>query len=428
MSLVCFDALYNKLRSMDNNNSHSNDFGGTLPLPEGDQASKEQSVDSTNAAAELIRKKVSAAYADEPDAQSEIAEVESEDGDTPRSKHQQFIYDLTSSGKSLEDIQVAWHEYYAGLSDIEKHQVWQEFYSVHSKNSHFPVGAPSLSPDSKKAQSTKIETLPVHQPKIQKTANSPSTLDEIRGSAVATLKSLRGVSPKEHLHSLLFGLGTGAIVLVIFLFSFFNERFIAPFIQPSRTISGTPIIGDGAAINNNPEVIIPKINVEIPVVYGVDTVDDNAVENALESGVVHYADTAMPGQNGNLVIVGHSSNNIFNKGKYKFAFVLLSRLENGDTFYIQKDGKRYTYQVYKKTIVPPTDVTVLGPADKEATATLITCDPPGTSTNRLVVVGQQISPDPIANKPSNGANTIATSTRVVPGNSTSLWSRITHSL
>ena len=30
-----------------------------------------------------------------------------------------------------------------------------------------------------------------------------------------------------------------------------------------------------------------------------------------------------------------SSNNILNKGKYKFAFVLLKQLESGDTFMIQ---------------------------------------------------------------------------------------------
>ena len=41
---------------------------------------------------------------------------------------------------------------------------------------------------------------------------------------------------KHHLQSLLFGLGMGLIVVIIFLFGFFNEVFIAPFIQPSRTI------------------------------------------------------------------------------------------------------------------------------------------------------------------------------------------------
>jgi len=154
-------------------------------------------------------------------------------------------------------------------------------------------------------------------------------------------------------------------------------------------------------------------------------VDESAIDVALEDGVVHYTGTAVPGQNGNVAIVGHSSNNIFNKGRYKFAFVLLSRLENGDTFYLQKDGKRYTYQVYLKEIVGPDNVSVLGPRDKPATATLITCDPPGTSINRLVVVGQQISPDLASN---SGAAADTPQARIIPGNSESLWHRITHAL
>jgi sortase A len=216
----------------------------------------------------------------------------------------------------------------------------------------------------------------------------------------------------------------GALVVLIVLFSFFNERFIAPLIQPSRNITNTPIISTDAVVGPNPEVIIPAINVEAPVVYGVDTINDAAIAKALENGVVHYADTAMPGQNGNVVIVGHSSSNIFNVGKYKFAFVLLSRLSVGDTFFLQKDGKRYTYQIYKKEVVKPTDVGVLAPTDKPASATLITCDPPGTNLNRMVIIGEQISPNPSANTAATTQNALATKTSLIPGNSQSLWSRL----
>lgn len=412
---------------MDNTNQSSIP-GPSLPLPDNDQDT-ENTADNAASAADYIRKKVEAAYDSEPSTAAEVSDLADLGDQLERSHHQQFIYDLTSSGKSLEEIQVAWHEYYAGLTDVEKHRVWQEFYTAHSQASHLGAAVPSLAPVKTEDKPNRRPPSIIKNETAQKTqAATPLALAEIREAAKKTLKDIRASSPKEHLKSLLFGLGVGTIVLVIFLFSFFNERFIAPFIQPSRQVSGAPIIGSVGAVSDAPEVIIPKINVEVPVVYGVNTIDDNAVETALESGVVHYADTAMPGQNGNLVIVGHSSNNIFNKGKYKFAFVLLSRLDNGDTFYIQKDGKRYTYQVYKKSIVSPNDVSVLGPADKPATATLITCDPPGTSINRLVVVGQQISPDPSSNIAASGQNTLATSVKVVPGNSPSLWSRLIHSL
>src|SRR5690606_19356372 len=137
-------------------------------------------------------------------------------------------------------------------------------------------------------------------------------------------------------------------------------------------------------VSKEAKVIIPKINVEIPVIYDETSVAEADFQEALERGVVHYATTSQPGENGNTVIFGHSSNNIFNSGKYKFAFVLLNRLEPGDTFMLHKDGVRYVYKVFDKKIVSPTDFSVLNPVEgKTATASLITCDPPGTTLNRL---------------------------------------------
>jgi sortase A len=402
---------------MDDTSKSKNDsFEASLPLPVSGPP-KPKASDDKSLAADVIRKKVEAAYGNEPDLEEEGEDIEQAGLSAKPSKHQTFVLSLMESGKPLHDIQTEWHQYYQGLTDLEKHQVWQEFYSTHAKASKLSSKVPSLTPE-------------VHK-KLTQRQVTPESLAPRRKAVRPAQKSEprhMPLSVRQGLHSLAFGLSIGCLVLLILLFSFFNERFIAPFVQPSRHVNNIPLITAGAAVGTEPEVIIPKINVEIPVVYDVNTINDAAVDQGLERGVVHYADTALPGQNGNLVIVGHSSNNILNPGKYKFAFVLLSRLENGDTFYIQKDGKRYTYQVYKKTVVSPNDVSVLGPADKVATATLITCDPPGTSINRLVVVGQQISPDPIANTPASTTNTLAKSTKLIPGNSQSLWARIWSSL
>jgi LPXTG-site transpeptidase (sortase) family protein len=327
-------------------NKHKDQFSASFHLPGDDDKPEPEN----NPAADLIRKKIEAAYVHEPDASDETEEVEELGAKTQRSKHQEFIYNLTNSGRPLHEIQAK--------DKVKEH------------------------PAARKAVSSKP------------------------------------------LHSLLFGLGIGSVVIIVFLFSFFNERIISPFIQPSRNVTNIPII-TGGSVSQDPEVIIPKINVEIPVVYTVNTINETAVEKGLESGVVHYADTAVPGQNGNVVIVGHSSNNILNPGKYKFAFTLLHDLQPGDTFYLQKEGKRYTYQVYQRRIVSPDDVSVLGLADKTATATLITCDPPGTSNNRLVITAEQISPDPSTNVASTTQNKLAVSSTIVPGNSPTLWSRIT---
>ena len=213
----------------------------------------------------------------------------------------------------------------------------------------------------------------------------------------------RARKKKSHAHSALFGLGVGTVFLFIILFSFFNERFITPFIRPNSHVSATSIIVDPSQTGNvgpEPKIIIPKINTEAPVVYDEPSIDEKAIQKALERGVVHYAITPNPGEKGNSVIVGHSSSNILNSGKYKFAFLLLKSLENGDTFYVQKDGVRYVYKVYNKFVTTPEDVSVLNPTDRPATMTLITCDPPGLSTNRLIIQGEQIFADPATNKES----------------------------
>jgi len=424
-----------------------------------------------NPAAELIRRKLNQLYADEPSAATE-ATAASHTPAPVRSKHQQYMYELSTSGKSLAQIQTEWHAYYLALPDDEKHEVWQEFYATNARQpsaytqyvqTHAertaptqpgtpqePEGAapaPAANPlELVAAQRSPIEEafVSAHPPIAPAEAETPPASHAPQPPSPADRRSLADLKKqllgkvrarehaqlqaKHHLQSIAFGVGMGALVLFIFLFGFFNELVIAPFIQPSRHAGATPIIlsTDGVAPSDTPEVIIPKTNVEIPVDYSETSIDNDAVEKSLESGVLHYPTTAVPGQQGNAAFFGHSSNNIFNKGKYKFAFVLLHELVPGDIFYLTYNKQVYSYRVYDKKIVPPSDVSVLGNVPgKTATATLITCDPPGTSLNRLVVWGEQVSPDPSGNAVAT-ANTAATTPTQLANNGPTLWGRFTH--
>lgn len=413
-----------------------------LSAPDSYREDGTQQDHAPNPAANLIRQKIDALYAAEPDAKQEIAEVEQV---TPkeRSKHQAFMHQLTASGKSLAQIQTEWHDYYTHLPDAEKHEVWQEFYEANSRTpsaytqavtqqpAQPQLGAsPGTTPSEKQLPAVVSEhllqpTLPTLPHKDRRTTGDIKK--QLQRSVSGQEK--KQSKAKQHLHSLMFGVGTGVIVLVITMFSFFNEMIIAPFIQPSRHVSATPIIlsGDSVAPSETPEVIIPKINVQIPVVYDNKDIAEASIQDSLEDGVVHYPTTVQPGQKGNSAIFGHSSNNIFNKGKYKFAFVLLHELVPGDTFYLTQNGKVYSYKVFKKQVVKPTETWVLGSVpDKTATATLITCDPPGTTTNRLVVWGEQISPDPATGATEPAAGTpINSQPTELPSDGPSLWKRLT---
>ena len=384
-------------------------------------------------AANLIREKVARLYSSEPNAQAELAEVKQ---DNNLSVHQQFMYNLGTSGKDLATIQTDWHNYYQSLPDGEKHLVWQEFYSRHAQATQTIEPTLGTTPEAAQSFAThKQAAAKSSRPRPKSTARAKKILDarstdEIRTAVLDTVTADGKLGIKHHLQSLLFGLGMGLIVVVIFLFSFFNEVILAPFYQPSRHVSSTPLIVDASSVapTDKTEVIIPKINVEIPVNYSETSTDEATIENDLESGVVHYPSTTLPGQAGNAAFFGHSSNNIFNKGKYKFAFVLLHTIVPGDTFYLTYSGKVYVYKVITKDIVKPTDVAVLNPvAGQVSTVTLITCDPPGTSLNRLIIVGQQISPDPTGNPTATTAasTTPATAAPVsLPGNGPTLLSRV----
>jgi sortase A len=238
---------------------------------------------------------------------------------------------------------------------------------------------------------------------------------------------LASVEPNEfftirgQIRALLVGLAWGTAVIVVFLFTLFNQLVIAPFIQPGKSSVLPPAVdATGTPADTTPKIRIPKINVEIPIVYDVASTDEKDFQVALDKGVAHYPSTVMPGQSGNAAFFGHSSNNIFNPGSYKFAFVLLHELEVKDNFYLTYNDKLYSYEVVSKQIVKPTDIGVLGPVEGQvATATLITCDPPGTSNNRLVIVGKQTDPDPTATQVPTSATTTKDSTLVtsnLPGN------------
>nr|HMM62465.1 sortase [Candidatus Saccharibacteria bacterium] len=77
----------------------------------------------------------------------------------------------------------------------------------------------------------------------------------------------------------------------------------------------------------------------------------------------------------------------------------------------------------KKEVVKPTDVNKLVYKTDKPMLTLITCTPLGTSTNRLLVTAEQVSPDPsAATKAPADSGEPAQAT--IPGNSPTFFERI----
>ena len=190
-------------------------------------------------------------------------------------------------------------------------------------------------------------------------------------------------------------------VVFIFLFLQYNQVLFGAFTAYASpgAINPQNIVIDpntNAAVSAEPRLIIPKINVDVPVLYDVGADHDSQME-AMRNGVAHFSipgANSHPGEIGNTVLSGHSSNDLFDQGDYKFIFAQLEKLVVGDTIYANYEGVRYAYVITKKEVVQPTEVNKLIYDTSVPVMTLITCTPLGTSLERLLVTAEQISPDP----------------------------------
>lgn len=122
---------------------------------------------------------------------------------------------------------------------------------------------------------------------------------------------------------------------------------------------------------------IKKIGLKLPILEG-------ATMKNMRKGAGVISGTAIPGQPGNSAIAAHRSRH------YGHMFNRLNEMEKGDTIVIKDKNRTYIYKVYKKTVVKPTDTSVLNPIPKKQTITLVTCTPIKTATHRLIVHAELI--------------------------------------
>lgn len=136
-------------------------------------------------------------------------------------------------------------------------------------------------------------------------------------------------------------------------------------------------------------LIIPKIGVNVSVISQVDPFDSKKYQQALAKGVAHVKDTALPDEQGNVVIFAHSSDSFYHANRYNSIFYLLNKLESEDGIYLTYKNKIYKYQLAEKSIIKDDQLEYMQ-TSKEYKLTLITCWPPGLTYKRLVVTAKLI--------------------------------------
>ncbi|MDR0875374.1 MAG: class C sortase [Clostridiales Family XIII bacterium] len=126
-------------------------------------------------------------------------------------------------------------------------------------------------------------------------------------------------------------------------------------------------------------LMIPKINLKLPVYHGVS-------ESVLERGIGHMMTTAFPvgGPGTHCVVAGHRglpSQELFTR---------LDVLDIGDEFFFDVMGQMRAYRVDDISVVLPDQTDSLKPVPGEDYVTLTTCTPLGVNSHRLLIRGARI--------------------------------------
>lgn len=323
------------------------------------------------------------------------------------------------------------------------HSDWQNYYQKYYSEYYAKAAQKYLETEkSKLSAQTASTNAYLSQDSIARTEASAkqvevSLRERIREKANSSFKL-----SKRHKQFVPIFAGVFSVLFVLFLQ--YNRLIFAPimaYIAPGNT-KDTGITAIDPTVSEaptaDPRLLIPKLNVDVPVFFNISN-DTATINNAMNHGVAQFkipgAD-AMPGQIGNLVISGHSAGDIYSNNQYKFIFSGLERLVDGDLIYVNYNSVRYTYKVYKRETVEPTNVAALVYKIDKPILTLITCTPLGSDRYRLLVMAEQINPSyeqkettEIANQENsteNGNNTEgkAQSSSIMPANERSFFDRV----
>ena len=173
----------------------------------------------------------------------------------------------------------------------------------------------------------------------------------------------------------------GAVLLLYVTFEYGSMFYQQRQLSARWERQNSPAIATPKAADPREQVTrlsIPTIDMDAIVVEGT-----SYRQLAIAPG--HMTETPAPGENGNSVITAHRDT----------FFRHIYELKKGDQITVRRGGKSFQYEVDRKYVVKPSDVSVLRPTT-DAQLTLITCYPTyyvGPAPERLVVTAKLAKPD-----------------------------------
>jgi LPXTG-site transpeptidase (sortase) family protein len=137
-------------------------------------------------------------------------------------------------------------------------------------------------------------------------------------------------------------------------------------------------------------ITIPKLAVTAPIMFTTST-NQKTFLSLLKKGVLHYPGSALPGETGAVVILGHSSSPYWPKVNYDWVFSDLSKLEAGDIITLDFNGQKLQYKVVNKSVLNKGAELKPDLTKSKNMLELVTCWPPGHNRQRMVVEAIQLN-------------------------------------
>jgi len=144
-------------------------------------------------------------------------------------------------------------------------------------------------------------------------------------------------------------------------------------------------------------ILVPSIGLDVPIVIPTDMSPKDFAkgnfEKELNEWIVKYPTTPEPGQEGNALLFGHSSYEVWKTNPYGMIFKDIPKLKDGMLIQVLRKGNLYEYKVVDLFVVPPKQVNAQYMTYQNIWGSYITlmwCYPLGTDNKRIMVVAKLI--------------------------------------
>ena len=173
-----------------------------------------------------------------------------------------------------------------------------------------------------------------------------------------------------------------------------GDTIVSPFVSEATAIQVVEPYITVTELPSVPHIIIPKLGINAAVMLPASTNID-LLNNELLKGVVHYPGSALPNENGNVFLFGHSTGLKVVHNKNFEAFNRIQELSAGDIVRVQYGEREFWYRVTSVSVKKADEALVdlrSGPGRK---LTLSTCNVFGAKDDRFVVEADFVKSYPL---------------------------------